>query len=614
MTTLTFAGLAGLASLGCHAQLAQYPLPRYFEPVVVTATRGLVDGPATLRDAVVISRDELEASAGLTLAQVLQRYAGAEFRATGGPGQPTGVFLRGAGAAQTLVLIDGLRAGSATAGTTAIEAIPLEMIERIEVVKGPMSSLYGSDAIGGVVQVFTRGRPVPHLFVASAYGTENDRRASAGLATVDGGTRASLAAGVRKVDARSATSERVPFGVHDPDRDPHENAFVTLSASQRLWTGETLALEAFASRSRTAFDGGDPSDRSDQSVGGARFTSSAQFASWWSSRLTLGHARDRLRLLGPFPALFETRQDQASWINDFRTGPGSMLLGAEIVRQKVLPDRVQTGTAPFSQTRRETRSLFAAVNESWEGQRFEASVRRDDDEQFGVRSTGSTSYGTNLTQGILLSATIARGFRAPTFNDLYLVAYQPYYTPNPDLRPERSTSREIALRSAQPGALQWRLTAFDNRLEDLIVATAATVMNVNRARVRGVEAAADLSWLGIRWRASLTVQRPRDEDAGTRLQARALRFGSLEAARTLGNWTLSSHVSASGDRYDSIGEAPGTRLAAYARLDARVRYAIDKRWAVELAAVNVTDKRYEHALGYDGARRGALLCVRFDAF
>lgn len=608
------AGLVGLASLGVQAQSIPPSPPRIFEPVVVTATRNLTAPVATLRDAVVITREELEASAGLSLAEVLQRYAGAEIRATGGPGQPTGIFLRGAGAAQTLVLVDGLRVGSATAGTTAVEAIPLELVERIEVVKGSMSSLYGSEAIGGVVQVFTRGRSVPHLFVASSYGSHNDRSASAGLATSGDRTHISLATGVRKVDAPSATTDRVPFGVHDPDRDPHENAFVTFKATQRLWTQESLALEAFASRSRTAFDGGSPADRSDQSVGGARVSSSAEFAPGWASRMTLGHGRDKLRFLGPFPALFETRQDQATWINDFRTGAGSLLLGGEIVRQKVLPDRVETGEPPFARTQRETRSLFAALNESWQDHRVEASIRRDDDEQFGVRNTGATSYAARLTEGIQVTATLANGFRAPTFNDLYLTAFMPSYTPNPALRPERSRSREIALRSLAPGAFAWRLTAFDNRIEDLIVATAATVANVNRARVRGVEMAADLTWLGLRWRGAVTVQRPADEDSGTRLQARARHYGTLEASRTLGPWTLSSRVTASGDRYDSIGEAAASRLGGYARVDARVRYALDKRWAVELAAVNVADKRYEHAVGYEGTRRGAVLSVRFDAF
>jgi vitamin B12 transporter len=258
--------------------------------------------------------------------------------------------------------------------------------------------------------------------------------------------------------------------------------------------------------------------------------------------------------------------------------------------------------------------VFAALNESWQGQRLEASIRRDEDDQFGTRNTGSASYGTRLTAGIFVAATLAEGFRAPTFNDLYLTAYLPFYAPNPQLRPERSKSREISFRNLEPGALQWRITAFDNKLEDLIVATAATVMNVNRARVRGVEAAVDLTWLGIRWRGALTVQRARDQDAGTRLQGRADRFATLEASRTLGAWTLASQVVASGDRHDSIGEQDGTRLGGYARVDARVRYAIDKRWTVELAAVNLADKRYEHALGYDGARRGALLSVRFNAF
>ncbi|HUQ10153.1 MAG TPA: TonB-dependent receptor, partial [Steroidobacteraceae bacterium] len=511
MKIAPFAGLVGLAALGAHAQSFPSTLPRYFEPVVVTATRGIYEAPSTLRDAVVITRDEIEASPGLTLAEVLQRHAGAEFRATGGPGQPTGIFLRGAGAAQTLVLIDGLRAGSASAGTTAVEAIPLEMIERIEVVKGPMSSLYGSEAIGGVVQVFTRGKGVPHLFATGAYGTDNDRRASAGIATAEGGTKMALSFGARKVEARSATNERVPFGVHDPDRDPHENGFANVRISQKVWTGETLALEAFGSRSKTLFDGGNPADRSDQAVSGARISSNTDFTSWWASRLTLGHGRDRLRLLGPFPALFETRQDQVSWINDFRTSSGSLLAGAEILRQKVLPDSPETGAPPFARSERETRSVFAAVNESLQGQRFEASIRRDDDEQFGVRNTGSVSAGSQLTRDIRLAITVAHGFRAPTFNDLYLTAYEPFYTPNPDLRPERSRSREVALRSSAPGALQWRITAFDNQLDDLIVATAATVMNVDRARVRGVEAAADLAWLGIRWRAAVTLQRPRNE-------------------------------------------------------------------------------------------------------
>ena len=614
MKRASIASLLGLASLPIHAQFYD-PTVRTQDPVVVTATRGLPGNMTpTLRDAVVITREDLDTMGSLSLAEALQRRAGIEIRSTGGPGQPTGIFLRGTGAAQVLVLVDGLRVGSATAGTTAIEAIPLEMIERIEIVKGPLSSLYGSDAIGGVVQVFTRGKGVPHLFADVSYGNDNDRRASLGISTADKGTRASISAGVRKVDAPSATNPRVPFGVHDPDRDPHENAFANLRLSQTLWNGETVTVEGFGSRSRTFFDGGSPDDRSDQKVIGGRITSSAVLAPRVTSHLSLGHGRDELAFKGPFPARFETRQDQASWVTEVATGTGTAVSGLEVVRQRVFPDRDDAGTPIYVQNRRETKSLFASVNETWRGARLEASGRRDDDDQYGGRNTGAVSVGYPVTSGTRIALTLARGFRAPTFNDLYLTF--PGYTPNPDLRPEKSRSGELSLRGAWAPVTSWRLTAFDNRLDDLIVFSpaAGTVLNVNRARVRGIEATFEATLFAVAVRGNFTVQRPRDEASGARLQNRAREYGSIEASRGWGAWTAGVSVVGSGDRFDSINEAAASRLAGYARVDARLRYDVTKLVKVELAGVNLGDRKYETALGYDSTRRGVMLNLRLDAF
>jgi vitamin B12 transporter len=618
--SLPIAGLVGLAAWGAQAQTPDSPAPRKgFEPVVVTATRSL-QPIASLRDSVVITREDLEAEGPLSLGEVLQRRAGVELRATGGPGQPQGIFIRGAGAAQTLVLVDGLRVGSATQGTTSIENIPLEMIERIEVVKGPMSSLYGSEAAGGVIQIFTRGKAVPHFFASAAYGTDNDRRASAGLATADADTLFSLSMGARKVDAPSATNARNTFS-YAPDKDPYENAFATLRASHRYWQGETLALEAFGSRSRTRFDAGETplDDRSDQTIAGVRFTSSSQFAEWWASRIAVGTARDNLVFHGQFPSRFETRQDQASWINEFKTYGGSTLLGLETVRQTVLPDRMVTNGSGaevilYTRNRRDTNSGFVGVNQEIQGQRFEASARRDQDEQFGARNTGSASYGFEWPSVTRIAFTTARGFRAPTFNDLYLVQFEPFYTPNPDLRPERSRSNELSLRSPAASTAQWRVTAFENKFEDLIVATAQTVLNVNRAKIRGIEASIDAAWLGVRWRASATAQKPRDEDTGLRLQGRAERFGSLEATRTFGDWTVGASVFASGDRFDSTGQSAASRLPGYALADARVRYTFAKKWTAELVATNLFDRKYESTVGYDAPRRGVFLNLRFESY
>ncbi len=608
MKALSLAGLVGLAALGVHAQ-QPLQVVSSATPLVVTATRGL-DAAPTLRDAIVITREDLDAAGALSLGEILERRAGLELRATGGPGQPQGLFIRGAGTAQTLVLIDGLRIGSATIGTAAIENIPVEMIERIEVVKGAMSSLYGSDAIGGVVQIFTRGKSVPHLFGTIAYGTDQDRRISAGLTAADADSAFALAFGARRVDSPSATNPRATFS-YDPDRDPYENAFANFRASHRLWQGELVTLEAFASRARTRFDAGLPfegppqDDRNDQLLAGARLTSSTEFTPGWKSRLTLGHTRDHIETRGLYPSEFETRQDQAAWINEFATWSGNVIAGLETVRQKVGPD------GQFTQGKRDTDSAFASINESLGGHRLEASVRHDRDDQFGRRNTGSASYGIDYPGLGRLAVTFARGFRAPTFFDLYAPPSD-FYRSNPALRPEQSKSREISLKALPAAPVQWRIAAFENRIENLIVFVAPTVENVGRAEIRGVEASVETSWWGARWRAAFTAQKPRDETTGLALPGRAERYGTLEVSRPFGPVTVSFGAHGSGGRYDQPGEqAP---LPGYGTVDARVRYDIDRRWALELTGTNLGDKQRETSVGYDAPRRSVMLSLRFQAF
>jgi vitamin B12 transporter len=612
MKTLRIAGLAGLASLGAHAQFAP---PLAFQPsvdpVVVTASRALAPN-TTLREAIVITREDLDAAGSLSLGEVLQRRAGIELRATGGPGQPQALFVRGAGTAQTLVLVDGMRVGSATVGTTAIEHIPLEMIERIEVVKGPMSSLYGPEAIGGVIQVFTRGKRVPHLFASTGYGTDNDARLSAGLSTADEGTRVSLATGVRSVDARSATNERNFF--HNPDRDPYKNAFFNMRASQDLWQGETIDLEAFVTHSRTDFDNGpgDAHERNDQRIYGVKVSSSTELYEGWRSRLTFAQGADRVAIRAQPQNSIETRQDQASWVNDLAIAGGSFVAGLEMLRQRVKSD--DTGH-PFTQTRRDINSVFLGLNQASAGQRLEASVRRDEDDQFGKRNTGSLSYGIDWPRAARLSGTYARGFRAPTFFDIYGPSFE-FFVPNPSLLPEESESYEISLRSDPAAATQWRVTAFDHRFENLIVYSFAesTVLNVASARVKGVEASVEWRMWEARLRAGLTLQRPKDDATGKRLQGRAEQFGTFDVERDFGGWTAGLAMLASGDRFDSTNESPASRLPGYAVFDARVRYNIDRRWSVQLAATNIFDRKYESVVGYDAPRRSVMLSVSFQSF
>jgi vitamin B12 transporter len=255
------------------------------------------------------------------------------------------------------------------------------------------------------------------------------------------------------------------------------------------------------------------------------------------------------------------------------------------------------------------------LNESIAGQRLEASARRDDDDQFGMRNTGAVSYGVEWPSIATLAYTVARGFRAPTFFDLYGPSFEGF-SPNPALLPERSKSYELSLKGLGTGPLQWRLTGFDQRLDNLIVFSfaAGTVLNIARARVRGIEAAVETRWLDAKWSATLTAQRPRDEDTGLRLQGRAERHGTFEVTRNFGEWAAGVSVLASGARFDSNNQAPASRLGGYALVDARLRYTFAKYWSAELSAVNLGDKRYESAVGYDAPRRGVFLGIRFEAY
>jgi vitamin B12 transporter len=610
MKSLPLAGLLSLAAWGANAQVAFGPPFVAAEPVVVTATRELEPRTPTLRDTIVITREELDQAGGLSLAEVLQRKANLELRATGGPGQPVGLFLRGGSPAQTLVLVDGLRVASATTGTAALESIPVELIERIEVVKGPMSSLYGSDAMAGVVQIFTRGKSVPHLFGSAAYGTDSDGRLAAGLTTIDGKARVALSAGARRVDAPSATNSRNTL-LFDSDRDPHENGFANLQASYQMWQGETLALDAFGTRSRTHFDSGatGADDRNDQTISGVKVSSSNHFARDWASRLSYGSTLDKLQFHGAFEGVFETRQDQISWVNEFPAPTGSVVAGYEETHQHVGPD----DAGEFSRTHRRIRSVFGSVNDGNRNQRVEANARRDDIEDFGAHNTGSLSYGYTFSPALRVSYTAGRGFRAPTFNDLYTPAI---FGGNPHLQAESSKSRELAFAGSAFGG-DWRLALFDTKFENLILfdTQSQLTINVPGARARGVEGTLSGKWLGFAWRGAATYQEARDEDTGQHLPSRADRLGSLEVSRALADgWSAGGTLTATGPRFDSRNEVPGSQLPGHAVLDLRLGYRVAPHWSAELVATNIADTHYETAVGYDAPRRGVLLTVRFDAF
>lgn len=579
-----------LAGLPCLALAADLPVTMG-EPVVVTATRIPQRISETSQQTIVISREDIEAGGHLSLVELLQARGGVEITNSGGLGQPSAVSMRGAEPRHTMVLIDGLRIGSATAGGTAFENLPLNQIERIEIVPGPLSSVYGSDAIGGVIQIFTRSGTGSSARVGvGSYGT---REASASLGRRVNDTEFTISAGTLESASFDATKPTLPFAQHNPDSDRYRNHNISGRLTHDLAPGQTIGFTAYQSEGAAHFDAGPATDDVNrQTLQAFSVFSRNQITPYWTSLLRIGTTRDDSDTVGAFPGYFRTDQNQATWQNDFRLPAGTLMGGLEYLDQRVASSTL------FTQTSRTIGSVFAGYGGNFGNHGLQLNARHDDNSQFGGRSTGSIAYSYRITDPLRIRVGAGTAFKAPTFNDLYFPDLPPFFFSNPNLQPERSRSREIGA-DYRTSEHQLGVTVFRNDISDLItvftdpVTFVSTTENLASARIDGTE----IFWRGLAWgwqtRAQVTVQDPRDETTGFQLRRRAKQYGSVGAERRFGRWRVGADIIASGARFDSTNEAPTTRMHGYGLLNLSAGYALARDWSINARWNNVFDRDYE---------------------
>lgn len=578
---------------------------------VVTAGRVPQRLSDALRNVTVITAADIEQSGQLTLAQVLQQFGGLELVSNGGHGNAASVFIRGANSTHTLVLVDGIRLQSATLGTTAFESIPLAQIERIEIVPGPVSGLYGSDAIGGVIQIFTKSkRATPAVDVTASLGSYATRTVRGAASTTFGSTDLTLSAGFFETDNFSATKPTASFGRFNPDDDGYRNTNFSGKLAHRFDPRNEAGASVFYSEGKAHFDNGPTTDNlTDQKLSVYSVYSQNQLAQAWQSLVRLGASRDDSASLGaPTVSKFKTDQSQATWQNTFTLAKDiSLIAGAEYLKQEV-----DTTTA-YVVTERTIKSAFAGLNADYGNHGVQASVRRDDNSQFGAPTTGSIAYGYRITPAMRVRAAYGTAFHAPSFNDLYFPGFG-----NPDVKPERSRNREIGF-DYQAAQQRFVVTYFDNRITDLIVfsfnpeTSVFRPENVSKARIRGTELSYTARFFETQLRAKLTLQDPETEPTGLQLQRRAKQHGSLMASRAFGAWRLGAEMVASGERFDSNNESPASRMPGYALFNLTVARNLTPEWSVDLRWNNVADKEYELIRGFNTPGSNVLLSLRWTA-
>ncbi|AKJ29106.1 TonB-dependent receptor domain-containing protein [Caldimonas brevitalea] len=597
--------LALAATLPAHGQSsAPQPLP----PTVVTATR--VPQPLTdvVADVSVVDRETIERSGAASLGEVLSRLPGVELVRNGGPAGNTSLFLRGAESRFTAVYLDGVRIDSqAGDGGASWNALPLAQVDRIEVVRGPAAAVYGSDAIAGVVQIFTRkGEGAFNPSVTAAVGTHHRRALDLSATGTKG--RLDYAIGLAR-ESSDGFDARPTF---NPDRDGYRSLSgsarlgVKLAEGQRLeatWLDHDLDADYDGSRTQ------DDRSASDLRSLGLHWT--AVWSKHYTTRVSVSESQDRYAT-SPSPYQTKTRVRSHLWQNEIRLGAQLFTVAAE--RRE---DRLESSAVEGQTLSRAQNALALGYGLRQGAHTLQLNARHDDDSEFGGKTTGSIAYALALAQGWRGTLSYGSAFRAPS---LYQ-RFSEYGAPT--LQPQSSHNVEAGLRYAQ-GSSAFSVAVYRNRVRDLIdfvfgpgpcpgagePFSLGCYANVGKAEYAGLSLQGNHRLGRVDLSASVDFQRPRDRATDNLLARRAPRHATLGARTLWADWTVGADWRLSSYRYDRVDNL--TRLGGYGLVDLSASRTVAKDWTLIARVDNLGDKDYEMAKDYATAGRTVYLALKWS--
>jgi len=577
-------------------------------PIIVTATRTAQTADESLAAVTVITRADIERQQAVTVEDLLHGLPGVNFTNNGGIGKATSVTLRGTNSDHVLVLVDGVKVGSATLGLAMFHNMPVEQIERIEIVRGPRSSLYGSEAIGGVIQIFTRkggGEFTPTLSLGA--GSHNTGSGSIGLS--GGGEHGwfNVSGSGLSSDGYNSCRGSLAAGCYtiEPDKDGYHSGSGAFRGGYRFGNNTEVDVHALRTTGYNQYDGSSTNEtRIVQQAAGARVAFSPLAP--WRVTVAAGNSRDESKdyLNSVFSDRYTTSRDSASLQNDIAFGTGQLLTAGYDYQN----DSVDSTTVYTVSERRNT-GVFAQYQGKLGRQDVQLSVRNDNNEQFGTHTTGGVAWGYGFTPATRLFASWGSAFKAPSFNQLYYPAYG-----NPNLQPEQSQSIEAGLRS-RSGTNRWSLNLFETKVIDLIALDPTwTPANINIARIRGIEVAGGTQFAGWNIGGNLTLLDPVNRSGGANdgnvLPRRAKETARIDLDRRFGKLRAGTAIVGEGKRYDNLANT--VELKAYATVDLRADYELSKNWTLGGRVGNLLDKHYETAAYFNQDGRNYFINLRYS--
>ena len=574
---------------------------------VITANRTAEERKDSTAVVTVFTRADIDRLQPVNVADLLGRVPGVQIQQSGGRGSTTGVFIRGTKTAQTLVLIDGVRVGSASSGGASLQHLNLEQIERVEVLRGARSAVYGSDAIGGVIQIFTRRSAGEGLQgrVRLAAGNKGVWERSAGVSGGDENTRFNLSASLDEMTGFDRTHNSYSS---DADHDAYRNKAISFSLSHVFNEQFSAGVNVLDQRGKTEYD--NPFGRFDMNT----FTSFAaqpydeyavsstsvfaelQANEQLTSRLELGHSEDKGSSYDKLFAGrddFDTYRDSAAWLNTFAINTQhTVLAGVDYTKDKL------HSTENFEKDSRWNQAVF--IQHSYKGEVFgtELGLRHDKNQQFGSENTWNAALSLPVGQSNEFVLSYAEGFRAPTFNDLYYPMYG-----NPNLKAEKSKSYELQLRSQLADTVRLETSIYQTKIRDQIQYQANNDLRNVEARINGFEASLQHEVFAAQGALNLSLVDSRDRKTGHQLPRIAKRTLSYDLDKQFGafgvggTWRLASK---------SFNDAKNNQqIAGFGTMDVRGSWQATQDLGVDLRLANIFDKGYTRAMySYDGESYG----------
>lgn len=565
--------------------------------IVVTANRTANTVDETLAPVTIITKEDIARTQASSLPELLQTTPGLSFTGSGGFGSASGFSMRGTNTDHILYLIDGVPIGSATSGQTSIQYIPIAQIERIEVVRGPRSSLYGSDAIGGVVQIFTRISSEENLTASAGYGSDNTKEMTANYSNGNENSHFSSGVSIFNTEGYDFYGYKTGFPAPtanpaDQDDDSYSNYSLSLNGDHKLTNSLKLSGLFLRSQGENEFDGyankDSYTDFTSQVMSG---TLGYQANELWNTQLTISRSYDKQYNQledNTSKTRFNTSSDLISWQNNIIVRDYDLLtLGLDYKEDKVDSSSNYTEDSRWNQA--------AFVQYQYVGDVFntQVSFRYDDNESFGSHNTWSFATGFNLDENVRVTTSYGTAFKAPTFNDLYWPA-DSFFKGNPDLKPEESESFDFGL-ELTTGETLWTAHYFDTNVTNLIAyvnsyPSISMMENVNKANISGFELTVATNIYGWQLTGNASFIDPTDDETGLMLSRRSKRNLNISLDKTTGAFSYGASVIASSERFNKTNERE--QLPGFGLMNIRAAWEINKQWTIKAKVDNLFDKEY----------------------